>query len=89
MFVNGIRTIPHESDRFTVAALNERGVLETTPWRTRGRDDANEIDRLVADGREVFRLECSSCRTQDGYLGIRPRAAGFGHVSGHRRRRAA
>jgi len=76
MYVNGVRVPADAGDRFSVAALNEAGVLETVRWRRPASRSADEIDRLAADGEEVFRLECSSCHTQTGYLGIRPLVKG-------------
>ena len=83
MFVNGVRVMPHEADRFSVAALNEHGVLESTRWRTRAPDVAGEIDRMIADGQEVFRIECASCHTRDGYLAIRPLVRGASSAALH------
>ena len=46
--------------------LNQRGVLAKTAWAARGAPE-----NAVAVGAAVFRAECASCHTQDGYLSIR------------------
>jgi mono/diheme cytochrome c family protein len=59
MFSNGV--LLTELD-----ALNEKGILSKAAWAAKeagGRD--------VPTGEAVFRAECSSCHTRDGYLGIR------------------
>jgi mono/diheme cytochrome c family protein len=84
MFVNGVR-LPHASgapplavaDHFDVAAVNSTGVLAAARWRRLpdlGGAPADE--RTVAEGREVFRLLCSSCHTVNGHLGIAPLVRG-------------
>jgi mono/diheme cytochrome c family protein len=37
----------------------------------------DNLDVAVAAGREMFKLECFTCHTLDGYLGIRPLVAGL------------
>lgn len=59
MFSNGI-LISEIQD------LDQRGVLAKAVWAARGSDASQE-----AKGRAVFRAECSSCHTIDGYLSIR------------------
>ncbi|MEW6320438.1 MAG: c-type cytochrome [Acidobacteriota bacterium] len=82
MYVHGARAdaapAPFGTDRFTVDALNAAGVLPSTTWvRTwAAGPDAPEVDRLQAQGQEMFRLTCSQCHTIDGYLAIRPLVAG-------------
>jgi mono/diheme cytochrome c family protein len=58
MFSNGLLV----SD---IAAVNAAGVLARSGWAARGSDDQ------VAVGRRVFRAQCASCHTLDGYQGIR------------------
>lgn len=53
-----------------IAALNETGVLARAGWATVGQPDTPE-----GRGRAVFRAQCASCHTVDGYLGIRPLTA--------------
>ncbi len=59
MFSNGI-LISEIKD------LDQRGVLAKAVWAARGSDGSQ-----VATGRAVFRAECASCHTIDGYLSIR------------------
>jgi len=54
-----------------IAALNETGVLARAGWATVGLPDTPE-----GRGRAVFRAQCASCHTVDGYLGIRQLTAG-------------
>jgi mono/diheme cytochrome c family protein len=53
-------------------------VLPAARWRRLPRD--LELlpphERLAAEGRELFRLECTQCHTADGYLAIRPLVRG-------------
>ncbi len=46
--------------------LNQRGILSKAVWAARGADGSAE-----AKGRAVFRAQCASCHTLDGYLSIR------------------
>lgn len=59
MFSNGVwvREIPH---------LNRDGVLSKAAWAARGASISHETR-----GRAVFRAQCASCHTLDGYLSIR------------------
>lgn len=59
MFSNGVRLAE-------IDALNEKGILSKAAWATREAGG-----RPVPMGEAVFRAECSSCHTRDGYLGIR------------------
>jgi len=59
MFSNGIRVSE-------IADLDQRGVLSKAGWAARGSAASVE-----AKGRAVFRAECASCHTLDGYLSIR------------------
>ena len=47
--------------------INQSGVLAVSGWAARQADDDP-----VATGRQVFRAQCASCHTLDGYQGIRP-----------------
>jgi len=60
MFSNGV--LVSEID-----ALNERGILAKAGWAAFGTGDDP-----VGLGRAVFRAQCASCHTLDGYLAIRP-----------------
>ncbi len=63
MFSNGILVSE-------VAALNRDGILSKTRWAAHeAGGNANPVTR----GRAVFRAECGSCHTRDGYLSIRKR----------------
>jgi cytochrome bd-type quinol oxidase subunit 1 len=59
MFSNGV--LLTELD-----ALNEKGILSKAVWATKEAGG-----REAPTGEAVFRAECSSCHTRDGYLGIR------------------
>jgi cytochrome bd ubiquinol oxidase subunit I len=59
MFSNGV--LLSEID-----ALNEKGILSKAAWATKEAGG-----RTVPKGEAVFRAECSSCHTRDGYLSIR------------------
>jgi mono/diheme cytochrome c family protein len=48
-----------------IVAINEEGLLARTGWAARGSDDS------LTMGRNIFRTECSSCHTLDGYQSIR------------------
>ena len=48
-----------------IGAINEEGVLARSGWAARGADDSPTM------GRNIFRTECSSCHTLDGYQSIR------------------
>jgi len=48
-----------------IEAINDQGVLARSGWAARGATDA------LATGRQVFRAQCSSCHTLDGYQSIR------------------
>ena len=52
---------------FTVDRINDAGVLKTARWI-----DVRELtkDNQVAVGREIFRVECSSCHTPNSYRGV-------------------
>jgi len=92
MFVNGVRLPPRPeaplpppeaaaamgADRFTLDALAREGVLAASVWAAHAPGDAEEMGRLAAEGREVFKLQCSICHMRTGYLGIAPLVAGLG-----------
>jgi hypothetical protein len=48
-----------------IRAINEEGVLARSGWAARSADDS------LTMGRNIFRTECSSCHTLDGYQSIR------------------
>ena len=58
MFSNGLLVEDIET-------VNQMGVLGLSGWAARGPDEP------VAIGQRVFRAQCSSCHTLDGYQGIR------------------
>jgi mono/diheme cytochrome c family protein len=58
MFSNGLLV----SD---IGAINEEGVLARSGWAARGADDSLTMGQLI------FRAQCSSCHTLDGYQSIR------------------
>lgn len=57
MFSNGVRV-----DEIT--ELNENGILSKARW-------ALQDNEALPQGRAVFRAQCASCHTLDGYQGIR------------------
>ncbi len=59
MFSNGILVDE-------ISTLNEHGVLAKAGWAARQDDGTPE-----GKGRAVFRAQCASCHTLDGYLSIR------------------
>jgi cytochrome d ubiquinol oxidase subunit I len=59
MFSNGVLVSE-------IPDLNQRGILAKAVWAARGSDASAE-----AKGRAVFRAQCASCHTVDGYLSIR------------------
>jgi mono/diheme cytochrome c family protein len=59
MFSNGIRVDE-------ISKLNEEGVLSKARWAAHEAGDA-----AVDQGRAVFRAQCASCHTLDGYQGIK------------------
>jgi len=53
---------------FNVENINQKGVLKVAKWvKDRDMTPANQ----VAIGREVFRVECESCHTTNGYRGMK------------------
>ena len=67
MFSNAVR--PEE-----VPVLRKQGVLTSARWTTVPRATH---DNWRQAGREIFRLQCASCHTRDGYNGIRPLIFGW------------
>lgn len=58
MFSNGLLVEDIET-------INERGILAHSGWVASGPDSAVDV------GRRIFKAECSSCHTIDGYQSIR------------------
>jgi mono/diheme cytochrome c family protein len=79
MFVNGVRVpIPEapgrtswQSDPWSLDSLARSGVTPAARWIA-SVPDPTPPDRRLAEGRQVFQLLCTSCHTEQGYLGIRP-----------------
>ncbi len=66
MYSNGIR----QAER---AIVGDRGILQTAKWL-----DAQAAARGHFDAaREIFRVECRSCHTIDGYNAVRPLLHGW------------
>ncbi len=63
MFSNGV--LVSEID-----ALNEKGILSKAVWAAKEAGG-----RALPLGEAVFRAQCASCHTRDGYLGIRKLAS--------------
>lgn len=60
LFSNGLRVEQ-------IASIDERGVLATARWAALGGAESS-----VERGRQIFRAQCASCHTLDGYQAIRP-----------------
>jgi cytochrome bd-type quinol oxidase subunit 1 len=88
MFVNSVGVAPvwtagggrgtWRTDRFELASLRRTGILQATLWPRLAPAQPGEdaLQRLEAEGGEVFRLACSRCHSIDGYLAIRPLVTG-------------
>jgi mono/diheme cytochrome c family protein len=48
-----------------IEAVNSQGILARSGWTARGADDSLTV------GRHIFRAQCRSCHTLDGYQSIR------------------
>jgi mono/diheme cytochrome c family protein len=83
MFVNGARLPAADAvpapppgaglpadDPLSIDSLNRNGVLATALW-------AGKADDPLTQGRELFRLQCRACHTENGYLAIRPLVLGM------------
>jgi len=69
LYVNSIFKEPVPgSAGMSLAEINLQGVLKTAKW-VKNRE-VTEDNRLEA-GREIFRVECRSCHTIDGYRSMR------------------
>ena len=69
LYVNSIFKEPVPgSAGMSLAEINQRGVLKTAKWVM--NKEITEENRLGA-GREIFRVECQSCHTIDGYRSMR------------------
>jgi mono/diheme cytochrome c family protein len=67
MYSNGLRVADLERVR-------EQGVLKSARWVRQHEVDPQALERA---GAEVFRVECASCHTVDGYNGIRVAVKGW------------
>ncbi|PJA26286.1 MAG: hypothetical protein CO189_11610 [candidate division Zixibacteria bacterium CG_4_9_14_3_um_filter_46_8] len=67
IYTNGI--FPSE-----VGAINEKGILASAKWIS---DEARHGDNYLQSGYEIFRVECMSCHTENGYLGIADKIKGW------------
>jgi len=88
MFVNGVRVAPawatgdagqaRAADPFELSSLRRAGILRSSIWPrlAPAHEGEDALQRLEAEGQEVFRLTCSQCHSTDGYLAIRPLVAG-------------
>jgi mono/diheme cytochrome c family protein len=67
------------TDPFSIESTSEVGVLRVAKWTPFGEHAEYVAEDLESDpgagrvsqGRQLFKLLCSSCHTVDGYLGIR------------------
>jgi mono/diheme cytochrome c family protein len=77
MLTSGIR-VGAGDDAYSLETLNRTGVLQAAAWTRLPHDLASHPQpaQEIARGGEVFRLECSSCHSVDGYLAIRPLVSG-------------
>jgi mono/diheme cytochrome c family protein len=60
MFSNGVMVAE-------IPSLNENGILSKAGWAAR-----SPAQGAVGHGRQVFRAQCASCHSLDGYQAIRP-----------------
>jgi mono/diheme cytochrome c family protein len=69
MYVNSIFKEPVPgSAGMSLAEINQQGVLKAAKWvKNREVTDQNRLEA----GREIFRVECQSCHTIDGYRSMR------------------
>jgi len=58
-----------------VARVRQQGILKSALWV---RQHAVDPERPEVSGREVFRVQCASCHTVDGYNSIRFAVKGWG-----------
>lgn len=81
MFVNGLRLPPPagspaaaatQADRISVDHVAQAGVLASANFVRAKLPENPTIEQEAAAGAEVYRLLCSGCHTQNGYLAIRP-----------------
>jgi mono/diheme cytochrome c family protein len=85
MYVNGVRAAPAApDDAFAIDRVRQRGILETALWARNVPNSGDAVADDVSRGREVFRLTCSACHTEDGYLGMRPLVRGVSAAAAHR-----
>jgi mono/diheme cytochrome c family protein len=54
-----------------IQAVNDDGILARSGWTARGADDS------LTAGRHIFRTQCASCHTLDGYQSIRRKLPAF------------
>ncbi len=53
------------------------GVMDQAVWSVYGSVDA--APSKIAAGQDVFRLQCASCHTVEGYNGVKPLVKGWSH----------
>lgn len=69
MYANSIYKTPMPGDGgFTIAQLNQNGVLHTAKWVSQRELTA---ENQVAVGQEIFRVQCQSCHTVAAYRGVK------------------
>jgi mono/diheme cytochrome c family protein len=61
MYANSIRLAD-------AGRIREHGVLESAHWVRRHEVDPNDLERA---GEEIYRVECASCHTVEGYNSLR------------------
>jgi len=69
LFANSLYSAQIPGDGgFSVDEVTSKGILHTAKWiDTRDLTPANQISA----GREIFRLECQSCHTEEAYRGLK------------------
>jgi mono/diheme cytochrome c family protein len=69
MYGNSLYVTPDAGDGgFTVESIDQAGVLTAAKWvEHRSPTDSTRL----AAGKEIFRVECQSCHTQDKYRGLK------------------
>ena len=81
LYANSLYAGPVAGDGgFTVDKVSDAGVLKAARW-VNNRE--LNLGNQVAAGREIFRVECSSCHTPDGYRGIHQLSGSAGVGPGH------
>jgi mono/diheme cytochrome c family protein len=55
-----------------IEGINQRGMARTSGWVAAAAEEGPEAVGRQAVGRQIFKTQCASCHTLDGYQAIRP-----------------